>query len=371
MKKGLLVFLLSSFFFTTVFCQNTNFDFYGNAVVLENISVQDCDSIIKQGIVPAVIQQYINRHITQYDLEDWAVVLFLKKYVDEAFKNISDAGKVKILSALLIAQNINNGIATRNKRQILSLVSIDNKLMPEGIAISDEGGSRLILTAFKREPFKIRSIDIVFYKGKDLKLRAVPPKLVVNDYKQISRSFYNYSTQKKDTINFSYSPQYINYAFDFPLALSHVSYTKLPISPLFTTSFFAALTPKLNNCKNKEDSINFLMRFTQTVLKYEHKIIIYSPESALVNGNGDCSDYSMLLAFLLSYYFNDLDITFLNYDGIEHVRLGIYNANFDNKEKSFVEYKGKRYLLAELTAETVLGDIIFKGVQRYPDRIIE
>ncbi len=79
----------------------------------------------------------------------------------------------------------------------------------------------------------------------------------------------------------------------------------------------------------------------------------------------------MLLAFLLSYYFNDLDVMFLNYDGIEHVRLGIYNVNFDTKEKSFVEYKGKRYLLAELTAETLLGDIIFKGVQRYPDRIIE
>lgn len=369
--KPVLFFVFVCFIVGTVYSQERSFDFYGNTIELKNLPAQDYDSIIKENKVPASLQLYLNENIVRYNLEDWAIVLFLKTYVEAAFTDVSDAGKVKILSALLTAQNINNGIASRNTRRLLSLVSIETKLMPEGIAICDEGGSRLILATSKREPFKIRNVDIVFYKGRDLKLRASPPQLIINDYEQVVRSFYNYTTQKLDTISFSYSPQYIKYAYDFPLALSHVSYEKLPISPLFTNSFFATLTPKLQGCNSKEDSINFLMRFTQTVLKYDHKIIIYSPESSLVNGNGDCSDYSMLLAFLLSYYFKDLDVVFLNYDGIDHVRLGIYDKSLDTKNKSFIEYQGKKYLLAELTGETVLGDMLFIGSKNPPDRIVQ
>ena len=78
------------------------------------------------------------------------------------------------------------------------------------------------------------------------------------------------------------------------------------------------------------------MRFTQTVIEYKSNLTIHSPEYSLVNGKGDCSDYSMLFAFLLSYYFSDLDVVFLNYYSLEHVRLGIYNPNLNTTNKSFV-----------------------------------
>jgi len=271
----------------------------------------------------------------------------------------------------MTAQNINNGIAVRNQHQLLSLVSINKEIAPEGFSIFDEGISRFILSTVKLEPFKTTDVDVLFSKGRNLELKASPPKLDEGIVKQIARKFYNYTTKQEDTIKFAYSPQYINYSYDFPLVLSHISCSKLPISPVFLKSFFPALTPKLEGCKNKEDSINFLMRFTQTILKYEHKKIIYSPEASIVNRSGDCSDYSLLLAFLLSYYFDDLEIAFLNYDRIEHVCLGIYDAGIDTRDKSFVEYKGKKYLLAELTGESVLGDIIFKGVRQAPSRITE
>lgn len=376
--KPVLLLTFVCFIVGTVYSQERSFDFYGNTIELKNLPVQDCDSMIKENKVPASLQQYLNENIVRYGLEDWAIVLFLKAYVETGFKNVSDADKVKILSALLTAQSINNAIGIRSSHRLLSLISIDRKQMPHGINVFDEQGYKLIYGAINKIPFKIKSADVVFYKGRDMQLKAVPPKLNVSDYTQAIRSFYNYTTQKTDSISFSYSPQYIKYSYDFPMAVSKVLYSKLPISPLFTTSFFASLTPKLQGCSNKEDSINFLMRFTQTVIKYEPNEDTYGwggypcyPENTLVMAKGDCDDYSMLLAFLLSYYFKDLDIVFLEYDSFNHVRLGIYGKSLDTKNKSFIEYQGKKYLLAELTGETVLGDMLFIGSKNPPDRIVQ
>jgi hypothetical protein len=376
--KSVLLFVFVCFIISTAYSQERSFNFYGNTIELKNLSAEDCDSMIKENKVPASLQLYLNENIVRYNLEDWAIVLFLKTYVEAAFTDVSDAGKVKILSALLTAQNINNAIGIRSSHRLLSLVSIDRKQMPHGINVFDEQGYKLIYGATNKIPFKIKNADIVFYKGRDIQLRAVPPKLNVSDYKQIIRSFYNCTTQKIDSLSFSYSPQYIKYSYAFPMAVSKVLYTKLPISPLFTSSFFTSLTPKLQGCSNKQDSINFLMRFTQTVIKYEPNENTYGwggypcyPENTLVMAKGDCDDYSMLLAFLLSYYFKDLDVVFLEYDSFNHVRLGIYDKSLDTKNKSFIEYQGKKYLLAELTGETVLGDMLFIGSKNRPDRIVQ
>lgn len=369
--KSVFLLFWSCYLWTKVFCQNQYFDFYGNDIELYNASAFDIDSIINKDKVPTALREYLDKKIAFYELEDWAIVLFLKKFVAAEFAKKSESFKVKFLSTLLTSQNINNAIGAGSRNRILSLLCIDKNILPEGIAVFDEYGSKFIYKAGTDVPFRLREIDLVYYKGNDILLRAKPPNLKATDEVTLTRFFYNYSTHQTDSIRFKYSPTYITYSRDFPLALSRVNYLQLPISSAFTNSFFAALSPKLMLCKTREDSINFLMRLTQTVLKYKESGTLHTPEQTLLSGTGDCTDESLFLAFLLSYYFPDVDVVFLSYDWINHVRLGIYDKNIDSKDKSFIEYKGKKYLLAELTAESVLGDVVFKDVQRYPSRIIE
>lgn len=364
-----IVLLLTIVFCKSSFSQNS-FDFYGNVVPLTVVSPQECDNMVKESKVSVDLQLYINKYIMLYNLEDWPIVLFLKKFVAAQFSNLRRKDKEKILSILITSQNFNNAIGSKNKHRLLSIIKIESNLMPEGIQVIDNSGSRFIIGAVKKEPFNIKYINSMLHNGKDIVLRAKPAKLLISDSLDATRTFYNYKTKLLDSISFSYSPTFINYSNDFPLALSHVSYKKLPISPVFVNSFFNSLTPKLKPCINLEDSVNFLMRFTQTVLKYKKNFKIFSPENALQSAYGDCADYSMLLAFLLSYYFNNLDIVFLHYDLINHVRLGIYNPKFETKNKSFVEFKEKKYLLAELTNELLLGDYLFVGKPLYPNQIL-
>lgn len=351
--------------------QNNSFDFYGNAVPLNIVSAQDCDSVLKDSKVPATLLHCITTNINKYDLEDWSIVLFLKKYVDAAFNNIKGSDKTKILSALLTSQSINNAIGIRNKHRLLPLIIIDRKLVPTWINVGDEYGYKFIFGAVPKLPFKIRDVDIVFYKGKNILLKANPPKLIINDYKSCVRPFTNYLTKKIDTIAFNYSPQFIQYSYDFPIVLSHVDYSKTPISPLFTSTLFNSIDKKISSCKSKIDSINFLFFIAKTAVKYEENKATYSPEYTLSIGRGSCDDRIEMLAFLLSYYFKKLDMVFLHYETIEHVRLGIYDTSFETEGKSYVEYKGKKYLLAETTDDfTELGDKFYKGL-RNPTQIVE
>jgi hypothetical protein len=65
----------------------------------------------------------------------------------------------------------------------------------------------------------------------------------------------------------------------------------------------------------------------------------------------------------------DLDMVVLEYESLEHVRMGIYDSGIDTKEKSFVEFEGKKYLLAELTGQNILlGDPVLIG-SRQPSHI--
>src|SRR5450755_4597354 len=218
--KTILLFLIVYFVSITTHCQNKSFDFYGNSIPLIAISQQDRDSLVKENTVPNVLQRYINTEIKLYDLEDWAIVLFLKKYVTAEFGNYTDADNVKILSSLLSVQNINNAIGIRNNHRIFPLISIDRKQIPQGVNVYNEDGYQLIYGAVKKIPFDIRAVNVVFYKGKDLQIRAGTPKLNANDYKQANRTFLNYITKQKDSITFSYSPEYIKYSQDFPMILT-------------------------------------------------------------------------------------------------------------------------------------------------------
>ena len=375
--KSVFIFVIVCLIGITAYCQRESFDFYGNSIMLNAISPQERDSIVTENAVPIALQQYINSKIKLYELEDWAIVLFLKKYVTAEFGNCSDADNVKILSSLLSAQNINNAIGIRNNHRIFPLISIDRKQMPQGVNVFNEDGYKLIFGAEKKIPFEIRAVNVVYYKGKDIQIRAVTPKLNANDYRQVTRTFFNYITKQIDSITFSYSPVYVKYSLDFPMIESGIVYNKLPLSPLFTSSVISSLSEKLQYCKSKEDSINFLMRFTQTVIKYEANEDTYGwdgypcyPEQTLVIGKGDCDDYCMLLTFLMSYYLKDTEVSFMEYDSFGHVRLGIYDASLSTTNKSFVVYKGKKFLLAELTGESDLGDEVFKN-DAYPDRIIQ
>ena len=125
------------------------------------------------------------------------------------------------------------------------------------------------------------------------------------------------------------------------------------------TSFFEATDTK---CTNRLDSINFLIKFVQTVVIFEEDQVIYGkedfcsfPENTFALGLGDCEDKCKAFAFLIHHYFDQIDIIFLNYPG--HIRIGLHDPVLAIENSPFQEYEGLRYLETELQDDrTVLGD---------------
>jgi len=93
--KNIIFSLVVYFISSNVFCQKSNFDFYGNAIDMKNLSPLEYDSLIKYSKVPTDLLQYINTNIVKYGLEDWSIVLFLKSYTNAVFKNSSNTDKVR------------------------------------------------------------------------------------------------------------------------------------------------------------------------------------------------------------------------------------------------------------------------------------
>lgn len=145
------------------YSQSSGFDFYSNVVKLPKISTTEYDSLLKQQKVSVHLREFITDNIQLYELEDWAIVLFLKKFVSTHFAKENNANRVKILSALLTSQNIGNAIGIRNKNRLLQLISIERHIAPSGVYFFEESGYRLISDDADKEPFRIRDIQFGCY----------------------------------------------------------------------------------------------------------------------------------------------------------------------------------------------------------------
>ncbi len=370
LQKYFLSFIVLMLFVNSSFCQGS-FNFYGNTVPLPVVSSADMDSFFTKETLPSTIKNYINATARQYNLEDWAMVLFLNKYVAAQFSSESEANKVKIMAVLLSAENINNAIGTRDKDHLQTLISVKNDLSPF-IYTFDQNGYRLVLPLPSSHPMQLRKVDIGFYKGKDITFAGKLPQLNINDYKALTRTFFNYKTNRMDSFAFSYSPQFIKFSIDFPMLLADNNYTKYPVSPQFATTIFKELDKRVGYCKSKLDSINFLLRFAQTTVKNELNLVTYGangypsfPENTLVIGKGDAQDKAALFAYLFKHYFKTASVVLIYYT--DHLRVGIADVPLSLDDNSFVEFNGKRYFVADLTNTLPLGDGSYKLLKTPPD----
>jgi hypothetical protein len=373
MKVAILSFCLAMIFARS-YCQKDNFDFYGNKIKCVNLTNTINDSLLHKKLVPNVIKNLIQTNVDRFGLEDWSLVLFLNQYVKAQFADLKEIDRVKILSVLLTYENLNNAIGIRNRSAAITLIGIEKNLIPTAYTF-EESGYKFICIENDKKLFNLKEIQVVAGHSRDVSISAKSPLLNINDFAKRSCTFFNYSLRRMDTLSFIYSKQYISYSYDFPIVLSRKSYIQYPISIEFTNSLVQGLNNKIVNCRNKTDSINFLLRFVQTGVKNELNEINYGkngfpsyPENTLVEGKGDCDDKVLLLAFLLSYYFRDVDIVFLYYPG--HVRLGIPLEEVKSENRSFVEYKGKKYFIADPTDDfSIVGDV-FYTILPHPLQII-
>lgn len=370
LNKKYLLFIVLILFISNSFCQNS-LNFYGNTVQLPVVTSADQDSFFTRETLPVSIKNFINATARQYNLEDWAIVLFLNKYVAAQFSGETDANKVKIMAVLLSAENINNAIGTRDKDHLQTLISVKNDLSPF-IYTFDQNGYRLVLPLPSSRPMQLRKVDIGFYKGKDITFAGKLPQLNINDYKALTRTFYNYKTNRPDSFAFTYSPQFIKFSTDFPMLLADRNYEKYPVSPMFATTLFKELDKRVAYCTTKLDSINFLLRFAQTSIKNELNYITYGangypsfPENTLVIGKGDSQDKSALFGYLFKHYFKNASVVLIYYT--DHLRVGIADVPLSIDDNSFVEFNGKRYFVADLTNTLPLGDGSYKLLKTPPD----
>lgn len=366
-----------------VHSQNRSFDFYGTKVDAVLINQYEYDTLVKERTCPMRVDLFIKSSIKQYQLDDWAIVLFLKKLVDVVFSESTKVNKVSILSAMLSAQNINNAIGIRSKNLQALLVSVDVQAKLINTAFFEDGGYKFIpLSSIGEMPFKVKSMQRFCKEGnKDILLnyRVTPNLSDASSPVLKAIKFYNFNTKLYDSIQVLVSKKYIDYSNDLPRIKPSKYYYKAPTSSMFDSTLFGSLNEKIKNSKSMMDSINFLLRYTQTSVRYEDDKSIYGindfasfPENTVYVGKGDCEDKCQLFAFLLEHYFKDtLEIVFLLYPN--HVQVGVYSYFFDYNNKSFVEYKGKKYLISEPSADmiTVLGDDFFNIFSERPREILQ
>jgi phage pi2 protein 07 len=379
MRVALIVYIL--LLGNYVHSQNRSFDFFGIRVDVL-INQPEYDTLVKEHRCPVGQDLFIKSSIKQYQLDDWAIVLFLKKLVDAVFAECTEVNKVSILSALLSAQNINNAIGIRSKTVHALLVSVDIKAKLINTEFFEDGGYKFIpLNSNRRIPFKLKSIQRFCKEGnRDIQLnyRVTPSLNYASPLRKVIR-FYDFNAKMYDSIQVSVSKEYISYSNELPRIKPSKYYYKAPTSPIFNSTLFGCLNEKIKSSKSMMDSINFLLRYTQTSVQYEDDKSIYGindfasfPETTVYVGKGDCEDKCQLFAFLLEYYFKDtVEIVFLLYPN--HVQVGVYSYFFDYGTKYYVEYKGKKYLVSEPSADTVtvLGDDFFNTFRETPIQIEE
>lgn len=370
MKAILFLFVILG---THAAAQSKEFIFYGKSFELPGYSVVEKDSLLNEKGVPQRIKLYLDDKIRTISLENWGLIYFLNAFVDAQFDRQTGVEKAKILKSLLSEERINNAIGIVSRSQWLSLVSVDNKAKLVNTPYVSQDGYKFVAVKNEFIPH-LRKLDIVAraeYKDVDLNYSSAP-----NFYDLMAEQkmvyFFNYFLQSTDSLTFKFSKTYNDFFNDLPRIKPDYHYYKAPVSSIFRTSIFQEIDKKINRCKTRTDSINFLIKFIQTAVQFEEDMVVYGkedfcsfPENTMAIGKGDCEDKCEAFAFLINHYFPAIDIVFLFYPG--HVRIGLGNTNLSNIGKPFQEFEGKKYMEVELQSnDTVLADESFSEFHQIP-----
>jgi hypothetical protein len=358
--------------------KSQSFDFYGSEIKFPALSVSAHDSLVKTSLVPMVLGDYIRSNIRQLNLDDWAIVLFVNKYVDAQFADAAEADKTRILTSCLFTLGMNAAIGVRNKHRMLPLVSIDKRTKYVNGPYFEQDGYKFLPVEPGKGAFGIRKLLIRSKEGnKDIRLdyTIVP---IFTEQRLVKKEvfFFNDHSRLTDSLSYEYSKTYVEYFNDLPRREPNENYYKAPVSNALAGSLFPSLNEKVGVCGSRTDSINFLIKFVQTAIEFREDIEIYGkkdfcsfPEGTLAMGEGDCEDKCELFAFLIAHYFHDLDLLFLYYP--HHVRVGLADPTVPVGTKTYHTFNGQKYFIVELqNGATVLGDQIFTKNPDYPSKVV-
>ncbi|MDR6339019.1 hypothetical protein HNQ91_002070 [Filimonas zeae] len=325
------------------------FDFYGNMVVLPVLSSADEQGLVN-GTVPDPVKKMLLTGQESFHLGDWSTVLFLKKYVAAQLPAKTKNEQAKALSALLSLAGLNHATASRKDGTQQVLVNVGGTFYYSALTLKQDG-MRLIAPEVRLDE-DVQDITPVLMKGKNICLDAPAPELSGSDYRRKTCTFFNIATDAEDSIEFRYSPRYINFSHDFPMSIRGDGYKNYPVSAGFKSSLFQALDKKIAVCKNKTDSMRFVLRFAQSAIESGDNEDMFGyagypsyPEHTLSLAEGDCDDKCCLYVFLLKKYFPAQAVVMLYYK--EHLQVGVADTMFDGATEGYVLYKGRKYMVAE------------------------
>lgn len=345
-------------------------DMYGHNFEFDavHIDVSDllCGEIIPDKIGLAV-QEAIRKlpelvakmdaYVIQYQMDDFAFLLMVKKYVNKQFVDISDNEKSIIIYSLLKVRKL-DVLITYNENAITlygrTNYWIDNVLY---VQIENKTYFDLSFSQLKSASAQQLYLDSNHSKSLPLVINTITPPAF-------------HAKQKKVVIPFEYDG--FTYFFTAKTNLSLVEYYKelptLDINTLYLNYGFSDLLKnslvkemkKAVSGMKQEMAIDFLLKFTQQAFAYRSDEELYGqekfsfPEETILNRYSDCEDKAILFATLGTQVLG-LNTVALYYKDAKHINIAIQN-NGILPNSSFV-FDNKNYIICDPTINGyILGD---------------
>jgi len=307
----------------------------------------------------------IQLFIKKYKLNDWGVILLVKKIVEKVFKQKNEADIFRWFLLSKLGYDVHLTLA---KKHIILFFATEQKIYDRTFFIFNKKRYyNLDDTLTIKEISSVYSYKHIYKNGVkafDFSLYQLP--MLPQKIEQKELFFRELREQYR--ISFQYNQNLIDFLATYPQVDEKV-YFKAPLDPITQETLFRSLQHYVDT-KRASRAITFLLHFTQNSFLYKvdqqqfgYEKMMFAQET-LVYSSSDCEDRSVLFAYLITKILH-LSIVGVVYP--DHFSTALYIPLNGDK----IDVNGREFVLSDPSYRNAnIGYELSKYKGQKPTRIV-